>query len=342
MSKSLPSVTYPALQLLLLRQLQEVICLRSDVFPPKGLSTTLKIETGLLPDRESKPPVSLQRVKEKIPILYASAIALQLAKPCRQPALFLANTIADQFFAVAIAENLRDQQGLEDSGFSLRNFTVKVEPPGWLYFELNGAGLAAWLQLLTQMGNQFPLQECDLITPLFAPEHASPSSSVLSSRHVFDSFAVQYAHARCCSLLRLALAQNLGAEGLNNTSDLSRLGAITQPISWLNPEGELRFIHPAERSLIFALIDTVDELSNLIVAAIAQPSVSQGRSRVEKLAATLAQAFLSFYDACRFWGEVRQQDPALVQARLGLVLATQCLLQFILREVLGFIAPVEL
>ncbi|HEY9747332.1 MAG TPA: DALR anticodon-binding domain-containing protein, partial [Allocoleopsis sp.] len=88
-----------------------------------------------------------------------------------------------------------------------------------------------------------------------------------------------------------------------------------------------------------------DELGSLRGAVIAPSPTLEWQFyqfKVEKLAAALAQAFLHFYDTCRFWGEAQRQDPDLVQARLGLVLATQLLLQFLLREGLGLTAPTEL
>lgn len=349
-SKSLPIATYPALQLLLLSQLQEVICLRSDVVPFSYLSTTLKTEIGLLPNREPKLQIPLQRVKGKIPILYSSAIALQLAKPCQQTPLALAAAIAEQFASVAIAQDLPKFSGWESYDQIVRNFTVKAEPSGWLYFELASSGLAAWLQWLTQLDELLAQPERHAMHSRFAATETSANASVVPRSHVFDAFAVQYAHARCCSLLRLADTQNQVAGSLSNTKegnlpDLSLPDAIAPSIPWLNAQGELRFSHAAEQHLIFALIDTVDELGSLMGAAIAPSPTLEWQFwqfKVEKLAAALAQAFLHFYDACRFWGEVRQQDPDLVQARLGLVLATQLLLQFMLRECLGLNAPTEL
>ncbi len=342
-SKSLPIVTYPALQLLLLRQLQQVICLRSDVLFAGCLSTVPKIEVGLLPLGEPNPPISLQRVKGKMPVLYRSAIALQLAKPCCRPALSLAGAIAEKFSQVAIAQNLPGPLGLEGSDLILRNFTVKVESPGWLYFELNSAGLAAWLQWLTLVYVPHPEQAYDLVSKGFAPERALPTSSDVSRSQVFDSFTVQYAHARCVALLRLAGGQSWMTRDLRNPDQSTPSAIAPPPIPWLNAAGELRLTHVAEQTLIFALIDTVDELLHLITdAAIAQSPPPGWQVRVERLVAALAQVFLNFYDACRFWGEVQQRDPALVQARLGLVLATQLLLKLMLQEFLGLAAPTKL
>nr|WP_290223697.1 DALR anticodon-binding domain-containing protein [Trichocoleus desertorum] len=292
-------------------------------------------------------PISLQRVKGTLPVLYRSAIALQLAKPCRQPGLKLADAIAESFSQGAIAQKVLDSSGLGINSLILRNFTVKVEPPGWLSFELATSGLAAWLQCLTQAYVPLPEPEYDLVslglTLDSMPERALPNSSDFSGGQVFDLFTVQYAHARCAALLRLAGRQSELTEDLTNTGQNSPSAIALQPIPWLSATGELRLTHATEQSLIFVLIDTVDELLDLVTsAAIAQSPPLGWQARVERLASALAQAFLSFYDACRFWGEVQQRDPALVQARLGLVLATQLMLQGILRDFLGLIAPAEL
>ncbi|MBW4489407.1 MAG: hypothetical protein KME12_16595 [Trichocoleus desertorum ATA4-8-CV12] len=310
------------------------------------MSTPLKTEAGLLLLGEIDLPISLQRVKGTLPVLYRSAIALQLAKPCRQPGLKLAGAIAEGFSQGAIAQEGSDCSGLGIKEVILRNFTVKVDPPGWLSFELATSGLAAWLQCLTQAYVPLLEQEYDLVSqgfPLgFTPEHALPNSSDFSRGQVFDLFTVQYAHARCAALLRLAGRHGMTGD-LTNTDQNLPSAIAPQPIPWLSAAGELRLTHASEQSLVFALIDTADQLLDLITsAAIAQSPPLGWQAKVERLVSALAQAFLDFYAACRLWGEVQQRDPALVQARLGLVLATQLMLQGILRDFLGLMAPTEL
>ncbi|BDI19124.1 hypothetical protein ANSO36C_49260 [Nostoc cf. commune SO-36] len=105
------------------------------------------------------------------------------------------------------------------------------------------------------------------------------------------------------------------------------------PLPWLNCEGTLRLNHPDERRLISELIQVVDNIEC--------PDVS-GSVKWEKVALNLSQAFEKFWSNCRIWGEVKINSPELAQARLGLLMATQSVLRFVLEENLGVFAPLEL
>lgn len=213
-------------------------------------------------------------------ILYISNAALQLAKSEKILALEIANAIASH-----ISTNLN------------KEFQLQIVPPGWIHFELTHPFLATWLQGLADGG--VGEQECRGV--------GEQGGRV---------FTAQYAHARCCSLLRLAHQEGL----------IQR----TMPIPWLLGS-RLRLNHPACWGLISKLVEVVD-LEFSCPSGMTWEKATQG----------LAQAFLRFWSDCRIWGEVKTDLPELAQARLGLVMATQSVLRFLLEEKLGIIALEEL
>ena len=226
--------------------------------------------------------IPLHFLPSHVPITYRCAIALRLAKPCQQLPLTLATQI-----------QLQLQQQL------VHHWTIQVIPPGKIQFELTDIGLAQWLQQT--------LESPFLLTSTQLPQ-AFPE----------PLFPIQYSHARCCALLRLAQSDDL-------------LSVQPQPIPWLNARQELQLTHPAEQGLIaqwVATLDTCDaDLPNTPWLEIAQH---------------LSQRFQIFYRDCRIWGRVKTATPELAQARLGLVKITQWMLQFLLQNKLGIIAPIEL
>jgi arginyl-tRNA synthetase len=266
--------------------------------------------------------IPLHRLPDDTPIIYRSAIAFKLAPVWQLPALDIANQLTASL--LASCENPLAQMYLD--------FNVEVVSPGWINFRLNEQSLATWLQRLIQM----PLRA----DPVDDSSLKLQKREVKGDKRLTDTpnyFPVQYAHARCCSLLRLAHRQ-----GLITLKDLdfNTLGwqvIEPNPISWLNDDQKadteqvvLRLQHPAERRLIAQIIDLPDSISN------------PDRLRAVKLASTLSKAFEPFYSSCRIWGEVKTQTPKLAQARLGLVEVTRGVLRSLLQDQLGVPAPVEL
>jgi hypothetical protein len=246
------------------------------------------------------------------------------------------------------------------------DFSVEVFSPGWIQFRLSDRGLAAWLQQLieipaflshgelgsgagahTRTGERVSWgKSLRSLTPTgyehpYSPDAEIPEQSQRTERanKAHSLFGVQYAHARCCSLLRLAHRQSL--------INLSDLDSITpnwewewvepNPIPWLygDPQMEcepirLRLEHPAERELIAHFLDGIEPLTPPTPA------------RAIELAKALSYGFEKFYSVCRIWGEVKTETPQLAQARLGLVAITQKLLRSLLQDQLNVTAPIEL
>ena len=252
----------------------------------------------------------LRRDNHKIPlyksrdinrILYISGVALQLSKSQNRQGIEI---------ACAIASHLSANCGDE--------FIIEIVPPGYIHFVLTDPILASWLQHLVEgMGER---------------ERGGGETRIENSSHLF---ALQYAHARCCSLIRLAQQEKLIQLGNNNLNTTSAMFSVISPnpIPWLNSDRKLRFSHSASRRLISELVQVVDDLEFRFGA----DSVNW-----EKAAINLSQAFEVFWCNCRIWGEVKITSPELSQARLGLVIATQSVLRFLLEEKLGVFALVEL
>jgi arginyl-tRNA synthetase len=249
--------------------------------------------------------IPLNRAKNRERVVYVSAIALKLAKTWQQ---------TPQAIAAQLAETLEP--------LCWPDFTVKAAPAGIIELELTDAGLAVWLQRLAQ--NFLPLPEYRILSPVVCADRLFP---------------IQYSHARCCSLLRMAHRDRLIAIAQPDVTTAPQIWSLAapNPIPWVDEGDRLRLVHPAESNLISQLLTVLDNLSPIWEVENREKPVNY-----LKLANNLSEAFQTFYSQCRIWGEVKTEQPKLAQSRLGLVLATQSLLRFILEELLNAVAPIEL
>ncbi|AFZ05251.1 DALR anticodon binding domain protein [Oscillatoria nigro-viridis PCC 7112] len=265
--------------------------------------------TGILPVPkqviENGAIFPLNRSKDSARVVYVSAIALKLAKTWQQ---------TPQTIGTELAETLKP--------LCYPDFAVKVAPEGIIEMELTDAGLAVWLQRLAQ--TNLPVSESRIL-----------SSAVCADR----LFPIQYSHARCCSLLRMAHRDRIIAIAQPDVATAPQIWflASPNPIPWIDEGDRLRLVHPAERRLISQLLTVLDNLYPTFEVNKREKPVNYF-----KLANSLSEAFQIFYSQCRIWGEVKIEQPKLAQARLGLILATQSLLRFILENLFNAIAPLEL
>ncbi|QHG16114.1 glutamate acetyltransferase [Nostoc sp. ATCC 53789] len=284
--------------------------------------------------KDKKTPLHKDRDVNRV--LYTSSVSLQLSKSQNRKAMELAS---------AIASNLSRTCG--------DVFTIQIVPPGWIHFELTHSTLATWLQSLVvgslggreqgagSRGAGDKGTRSENLKQVFPLVSNSPCPQVLfpipnSQCPIPNSiFAVQHAHARCCSLVLLAHREGLIKlkQPVTNTSQGFWDVISPNPLPWLNCDQTLRLNHPGERRLIAELIQVVDNIES--------PDI-KGSVKWEKLALNLSQAFEHFWSNCRIWGEVKVTLPELAQARLGLLMATQSVLRYVLEEKLGVFAPLEL
>ncbi|MEH2398622.1 DALR anticodon-binding domain-containing protein [Nostoc sp.] len=277
--------------------------------------------------------IHLYKDRDEGRVLYISSVALRLSKSQNRKAMELASAIASD-----LSKTCGDV------------FSVQIVPPGWIHFELTHFTLAAWLQSLAvgSLGEQgvgrgqgsreqgAEGKEVIFNSPL-CPQQRVPLPFVPNAQYSTPNslFAIQYAHARCCSLVLMAHREGLIKlrEPVPNTSPAFWSVIFPNPLPWLNCDGTLRLNHPGERRLIAELVQVVDNIEC--------PDVS-GSVKWEKVALNLSQAFENFWSNCRIWGEVKITSPELAQARLGLLMATQSVLRYVLEENLGVFAPLEL
>jgi hypothetical protein len=184
-------------------------------------------------------------------------------------------------------------------------FAVAVGSEGWLNFRLSDRLIADSLLALSQ-----DLSSDEIIAPPNRPQN-------------FPGYTyVQYAHARCCALLRLAQRQEL----MGNLHDFS----------WqlLDPTGNLYLRESVEIRLVSCLAAIADAtalpLERCLEDNSSQPDLSYRLEKLErkvaiKLSKNLAANFLDFHDACR----IVSVDGNLSMARMGLVTTTQKVIAYL-------------
>ncbi len=277
--------------------------------------TITKRDPSLKLTAETIPLYRLQD-KDSIGILYRCAIAFPLAS---------ANNLSREAIAIELVNVLTNSLSASYSeDRQLLDFTVKAVEPGWIDFYLSDGALAVWLQNLP------------LLWRYGAEERGSRGEGEQGKsgdKKDLNVFPIQYACARCCSLLRLG--HRSGLIKLNNLDLNCSLWQWLEPlpIPWFNPHPQQRhfqLVHPAEKHLIAQLFNLADT-----------PLDSQKVDWV-KQGMLLSQAMLDFDRSCRIWGEVSSQTPDLARARLGLISVTQFVLQWLLKEQLDVVAPQEL
>ena len=242
-----------------------------------------------------KKDIPLSKGKSDIRISYVSGVALQLSKSHNSQPFSIANSIAADLSASFDAYLM-----------------VEVLPKGLIQIQVTDLFLALWLQNFIDKNRSI--------------ERAEVSYLDLGTALQDYVFSIQYVHARCCSLLRLAQQEKL----IDFNVYLKKNSC--ESIPWLNNDGQLRLNHQAERRLIASLVRIIDELEPIIPRPL----------KWEGAALRLAAAFEDFWSTCRIHDDLSAIAPELVRARIGLIAATQSVLRFLLEEKLGIPACLEL
>ncbi|MGF1587708.1 MAG: hypothetical protein ACFCU7_00420 [Pleurocapsa sp.] len=262
-------------------------------------------EPGQLSD-QSKAEVILSPPKFT-PIMYSCPIGLDLASAVQMPPPIIIEQIGNL---------LTSKQANLAAGSELK-LLVETVSSGWINFYLDSEAIAGWLKR-SQL----------VIAHQTNPRSYSATAGVLldcGGNQTSDNlFAVQYIHARCCSLLQLAAREKAIA-----IQDFDCSGwQIIEPqlISWADEEHNLWLTELSAQNLIYRLLSIVD-------------SFGSNSPDWVKLAGNLSLDTAIFLADCRFLGQIKQQCPQKAIARLGLIAFVQYWLQKILVEKLKVAAP---
>ena len=253
--------------------------------------------------------IPLKQTGKATSLIYTSPIAYRLATQPHQ-----ATTIAAQV-VTALRQASDDDQTLP------QGITVQAVA-GLIHFEVGDRAIAAWLeQCLTSM---LPPQRLTLV-PMVERER----QILLQSAAVFEA---HYAHARCCSLLRLAHHEKLiRLEKLEQAPFYWQFDSTMSPRWFIATDFVLN--HHAARCLILRLFEAFDWISD--------PSAQRTTvAAMVRSAQTVSQAFQVFHRTHPLWQH--ENESALVLAQLGLLMATQRILYRLLTDGLHLAPAVEL
>jgi arginyl-tRNA synthetase len=249
--------------------------------------------------------IPLQQVKQFHQTIYLSAIAFSLGKLSPLPPPEIAQKLAARIAASHCSNWLQ----------------VEVVSSGLLSIVVGDEAIAEWLQQLTQDGFLSSGK-----TPMPSPRKNQPSAA--------DIFFLQYSHARCCSLIRLAHREAIITLKNPHPSVNPFLWQVRSPhpFPWLNPHQMLQLTLPAEKQALFYLVATTD----------AANCTERHPPPWHKLVGNLSEAFCRFHSQCRIFDETRTDNLYLAQARIGLVIAIHRLLHLFLGAYLHSETPLEL
>jgi hypothetical protein len=189
---------------------------------------------------------------------------------------------------------------------------------GYIYFQLTPRAISIWLDYI----HDLPL---DRQVNLAVTRSGSSTNIAI------------YAHARCCSLLKLAQRDRL----------------VTMTDNWqivtpdriylenhLTAELTSIFEQPAEHQLIHALMEVLDRIYSDNLQSDSHQKIRS--PNWTKLTITLAQSWLEFQQHCRIFGDTKSQNPRLAIARCGLTAISRRYLQILLEDYLGIHAAIKL
>lgn len=240
--------------------------------------------------------------KSIVDIVYRCVIAFPLANYWNLSPLVVAQNLSEFLLNNTVTSTTSP----------ILRFSVRVVSPGWIDFYMSDRTLAVWLNEVVRWVSQ---------------EQGSLEVKDLAEKQE-KFWSIQYAHTRCCSLLRLGQQEKLIQIKQSYTE-----WAIIKPntIAWIDTQEKFWSIEPTEKYLLSQLLIVVENLSD-----------DSDRVNWVKLAQNLSNVFLDFWADCRIYGEVARKTTDLAVVRLGLVALVQYFLYRILRNKLSVIPLTEI
>ena len=192
---------------------------------------------------------------------------------------------------------------------ALSELLIDVRDDGLIMLEVSDRAIALGLEVVL-----LPIVPAQVL-----PALVSPGNEGVTAARIFP---IQHAHARCCSLLRLA--QRASSITLANPEDREAAShpeqwrlRVPPVIPWLTPTGQLVLAHPAERQLISALFSMAESLQGQFSPKL-RPMAGLA------IAEAVALAFSQFHRDRPLFAPPESWE--LRHAQFGLILATQRLL----------------
>jgi DALR anticodon binding domain len=253
--------------------------------------------------------------------------------------LLLVRSLASTVTADAVGHALIEQLNrLPRLSWSAPRYWMHSQ--GWLYAEFFSESLAQWLQTVLALTPHLEIQDLSsAILPSILSQEISADP---------DLFELQYAHARCCSLLRLGHQAGL----IQLTEDTHFFNLTSpNPIPWLTAQGELRLQTESEQNLLRSLMQFPQSLCSFSAIYGRVHSPAPGCQtfvcwpldhRIIQRHQRWSQLFQSFYRDCRVLGAVQTKTSELAQARLASLLLLKNVLGFWLNSVMQIDAPTQL
>jgi hypothetical protein len=216
MKTFLSSMAHLSIKLLLLRELDAAVQAWQRDFMSHADPT--QPQTSLARSTDGYPiEIPLQKSRDIHQLAYACPVALKLSAHCSMDAIAIAHDLIKQLSSYSNYTTTAPPQSFHSIVW--QHFILNSTSNEWIYLRLDNIGLSVWLQhmieisgIVTEKDSAAKAQSLEL--PADFPSVDFPSAADQAHRSgnkppdlapetAPDVWMAQYAHARCCGLLRL-------------------------------------------------------------------------------------------------------------------------------------------